>query len=123
MYKTYKELHNQYEPLIYHILKRLHIYRNRQELYRFGVLNYGSIRRVMMKIREIKSYAFSYIVGRMKTKLSNETKIKEQCSQIASLSSSNTISIDVYSLNLTNSSIESIALNHTPLKSKWLKTF
>jgi DNA-directed RNA polymerase len=120
----FDQVHSQFEPMIFHILKKLGIYQNRQEFYQIGCIDLweASLRYDENK-GEFSSYAYSYIIDRMKTELSNERKFQEKCCQLVSNSDQNNITEDDLSLILTGSYIDSIATHLTPLQRKWLKAY
>jgi DNA-directed RNA polymerase len=124
MYKPYDQLHNQFKPMIFHIIKKLDIHRNRQEFYQIGCIALweASLRYEEDK-GEFKSFAYSYIIGRMKTKLSKERKLKEKLYRLASYSNQKGMTEDDYTLIVTKSVIDDLSTNLTPHQMKWIKAF
>jgi DNA-directed RNA polymerase len=122
--EKFDQLHKQYEPMIFHILKKLAIYRNKQEFYQIGCIAlWEASQRFDEKKGEFKSFAYSYIIGRMKSELSNETKFKENKHLLASMSVQEEVVENHFEQLITGSIIDSLSLHLSSHQSKWLKAY
>lgn len=122
--QKFEQLHKQYEPMIYHILKKLLIYRNKQEFYQIGCIAlWEASLRFNEKRGEFKSYAYSYIVGRMKSELSNQRMLLEKSSKLERIFNQDIIAEDDFTLLLSESFIDSISHHLSLHQSKWLKAY
>ncbi|MCM3163722.1 sigma-70 family RNA polymerase sigma factor [Metabacillus litoralis] len=74
----YEVIHQQFEPMIYHAMKRLSIYRDKEDFYQIGCIGlWEAVLRFDKEKGEFKSYAYSYILGHMKMALS-KAKTEEE---------------------------------------------
>ena len=77
--EKFEILLHQFEPMIYHVMRKLAIYKNEQEFYQIGCIAlWEASLRFQEEKGEFKSYAYAYIMGQMKMKMTNETKQKEK---------------------------------------------
>ncbi|MGM0873350.1 MAG: sigma-70 family RNA polymerase sigma factor [Bacillota bacterium] len=110
--------------MIYHILKKLAIYRNEQEFYQIGCIAlWEASLRFEEEKGEFKSYAYSYIIGRMKSELSNERKLQENSCQLELVPNQEEIAVDDFTQLISGSFIESITSRLSQHQSKWLKAY
>lgn len=123
--ETFEELHNQFKPMIYHIIKKLAIYKNEQEFYQIGCIALWEASLQFNEEKgEFKSYAYSYIMGKMKTMLTNEGIQQEKVRRLkTNQTQEETSGDDSTSSLLSHSVIDSISSLLTPNQSKWLKAY
>ncbi|OAS88205.1 MULTISPECIES: sigma-70 family RNA polymerase sigma factor [Metabacillus] len=122
--EIFEKLHEQFEPMIYHMIKKLAIYKDEQEFYQIGCIAlWEASLRFNEEKGEFKSYVYSYIMGRMKTALTNERKKQETDHLLLFFTPQKKTSEDDFKLLLSNSNIESIASLLTSNQSKWLKAY
>ncbi|MFC0270610.1 sigma-70 family RNA polymerase sigma factor [Metabacillus herbersteinensis] len=117
--KTFEELLQQFEPMIYHMMKRLNIYENHQAFYQVGCI---AIWEAMFSYIEDKgqfpAYLYPFMKGRMLSELSEHTKRTEDL-----LDSSDTIDEtimvnDFYDIEM-KSIVEDLTRTLSPLQKKW----
>jgi len=69
----FEKLHQQFEPMIYHAMKELGISKNEQEFYQICCIAlWEASLRFNEEKGKFKSYAYSYMIGRMKSALTEE---------------------------------------------------
>ncbi|MBM7606313.1 DNA-directed RNA polymerase [Metabacillus crassostreae] len=118
------ELHQQFEPMIFHIIKRLSIYKNKQEFYQIGCIAlWEASRRFDKEKGEFKSYAYSYIIGRMKSALTEDRMKQEKEELCEDFSTKEEMSHDDFSAILSESELEEISALLTVNQCKWLKAY
>lgn len=122
--KNFEQLHKQYKPMIYHILKKLAIYKNEQEFYQIGCIAlWEASLRFKEEKGEFKSYAYSYIIGRMKSELSNERKLQERSFLLESVSDQEEITKDDFTQLISGAFIDSLSPRLSQHQRKWLKAY
>ncbi|MBZ5753566.1 sigma-70 family RNA polymerase sigma factor [Metabacillus rhizolycopersici] len=121
--EKFEELHNQFKPMINRIIKRLAIYKNEQEFYQIGCIALWEASLQFNEEKgEFKSYAYSYIMGKMKTMLTNESIQQEKDRRLeANPIQEQTSGDDSTSSLLSHSVIDSISSLLTKNQNKWLK--
>ncbi|WP_226670463.1 sigma-70 family RNA polymerase sigma factor [Metabacillus litoralis] len=118
------ELHQQFEPMIYHIIKRLSIYKNKQEFYQIGCIAlWEASERFDEEKGEFKSYAYSFIIGRMKSALTGDRIKQEKEELLEDFFTQGEISSDDFTAILSESVFEEISSTLTLNQSKWLKAY
>lgn len=121
--ENFELLHKQYEPMIYHIINKLTIYRNKQEFYQIGCIAlWEASIRFDEKKGAFKSYAYSYISGRMKSELTSEGKNQINTCQL-DLANLETMTEDDFTFLLTSSIIDRLSINLTNNQRKWLRGY
>jgi RNA polymerase sigma factor (sigma-70 family) len=77
--ESFERLLSQYEPMIYSIIKILHIYKNKEEFYQIGItaLWEASLAYDVEK-GGFTSFAYPYIKGRMLTELKKDKKQEDR---------------------------------------------
>lgn len=115
--KDFSTLLTQFKPMIYHIMKKLHIYKNTDEFYQIGCI---AIWEASQKYDQTKGsftpYLYQYMKGRMMTELTNENKYRQAL----------TIEPTVYNSEtelLTIELIHSLRTHLSPLQMKWLTEY
>jgi RNA polymerase sigma factor (sigma-70 family) len=120
----FESLHQQFEPMIYHIMGKLEIYKNQQEFYQIGCIAlWEASLRFNAEKGEFKSYAYSYIIGRMKSALTSDRVKQEKESPFAFILNQEEQSSDEFTHLLAHSVIDSISTILTFNQSKWLKAY
>ncbi|TXC82223.1 sigma-70 family RNA polymerase sigma factor [Metabacillus litoralis] len=118
------ELHQQFEPMIFHIIKRLSIYKNKQEFYQIGCIAlWEASQRFDKEKGEFKSYAYSYIIGRMKSALTEDRVKQEKEELFEDFSTREEVSHDDFFDILSESEFEGISTLLTVNQRKWLKGY
>ncbi|MEK3888425.1 sigma-70 family RNA polymerase sigma factor [Bacillus sp. FSL K6-3431] len=76
----FEDVVEEFRPMIYHIIKYLHIYKDVEEYFQTGMIALWDAQRRFEpdKGTLFSTYAFSYIKGRIMTDLSNRTKMEER---------------------------------------------
>jgi DNA-directed RNA polymerase len=122
--EKFEKLHEQFEPMIYHMMKKLKIYRDEKEFYQIGCIAlWEASLRFNEEKGKFKSYVYSYIIGRMKEVLTKERKKQEKENRLMTVSPQEETSEDDFKHLLANSNIESISSLLTSNQSKWLKAY
>lgn len=76
---SFDEIVRQYEPMIHHMLRTLHIYKNREEFYQIGLIAlWDAWRKFDPAIGNFESIAYRYIRGRMLNELAKVTMLEER---------------------------------------------
>jgi DNA-directed RNA polymerase len=120
--EKFEMLHEKFEPMIYHMMKKLKIYRDEKEFYQIGCIAlWEASLRFNEEKGEFKSYVYSYIIGRMKAVLTKERKNQEKENRLMTVSPQEETSEDDFKHLLANSNIDSISSLLTSNQSKWLK--
>lgn len=120
----FEKLHQQFKPMIYHIMKKLTIYKNEQEFYQIGCIAlWEASLRFKEEKGEFKSYAYSYIIGRMKSALREERMKQEKENRLRAISVQEESSKDDFSTILSESVIDRISSRLTANQSKWIKGY
>lgn len=111
--------------MIYHLIKRLAIYKNKQEFYLIGCIAlWGASLHFNKEKGEFKkSYAYSYIMSQMKTKLTNERMQQEKDRRLEAEPTQEETSRDDFTYLLSDSVIDSVSSLLTSNQSKWLKVY
>ncbi len=77
--KIFDPIAEQYAPMIYKIITRLHIYKNRDEFFQTGLIALWDAYKNFDEVKgNFSSYAFSYIKGRIMTELTKARKQEER---------------------------------------------
>ncbi|MCJ7843375.1 sigma-70 family RNA polymerase sigma factor [Lederbergia sp. NSJ-179] len=77
--ESFDEMVENYQPMIYHVMKSLSIYKNQDEFFQTGLIAFwDAYQRFDHEKGEFSSYAYSYIKGRMMTKLTKDKQIEER---------------------------------------------
>ena len=77
--ECFEEVVKMYEPMIYHVMKSLSIYKNQDEFYQTGLIAlWDADQRFEGEKGKFSSYAYSYIKGRMMTEMSKGSVIEEK---------------------------------------------
>lgn len=77
--ERFEELAVKYEPMIYHVIHSLHIYKNRDEFYQTGLIAlWEAYLRFDAEKGNFGTYAYSFIKGRMLTELSKQRRNEER---------------------------------------------
>ena len=122
--EEFEKLYEQFEPMIYHMMKKLKIYRDEKEFYQIGCIAlWEASLRFNEEKGEFKSYVYSYIIGRMKAVLTKERKRQEKENRLMTVSPQEETSEDDFKHLLANSNIDSISSLLTSNQSKWLKAY
>lgn len=75
----FEVIHQQFEPMIYHAMKSLSIYKDKEDFYQIGCIGlWEAVLRFDKGKGAFKSYAYSYIIGHMKMALSKEKTEEER---------------------------------------------
>lgn len=120
----FEELHEQFEPMIYHAMKRLAIYKNKPEFYQIGcVALWEASQRFNEEKGEFKSYAYSYIIGRMKSALSEERLKEERESQSEDIWVEDEATLHDFSTVLWEGFVEKMSCLLTKNQLKWVKAY
>lgn len=120
----FEKLHEQFEPMIYHVMKRLEIYRNEQEFYQIGCIAlWDASLRFNKEKGEFKSYAYSYMLGRMKTALTEESMLKETECQVEENWIEDEKSEDILLATVTESIFDRISPLLTENQRKWIISY
>ncbi|MFD1707005.1 sigma-70 family RNA polymerase sigma factor [Siminovitchia sediminis] len=73
--EDFTELAKQYKPMIYHIIRSLHIYKNEEEFEQTALIALWEAReRFHPDKGRFSAYAYSYMKGRMMTELTKHSK-------------------------------------------------
>lgn len=77
--ENFEEIVEQYTPMIYHMMRSLHIYKNQEEFFQIGLIALWEARQRFNSDKgTFSTYAYSYIKGRMLTELSSQNKVEER---------------------------------------------
>ncbi len=121
---SFEKLLQHFEPMIYHAIHRLAIYKNEQEFYQIGCIAlWDASLRFNNKKGNFKSYAYSYIIGRMKRALTEERKRLKKESLIEEALVTEEKSNDDFAAILTESLIEKVSPLLTENQNKWVKAY
>ncbi|MBD1380403.1 sigma-70 family RNA polymerase sigma factor [Metabacillus arenae] len=78
MNNTFKELLSDYQPMIYHILKKLHIYKNHDEFYQIGMIAlWEAYRRYDHLKGSFSGYAYSTIKGKIMYEMTKRNRFEQ----------------------------------------------
>ena len=118
----FEELHQQFEPMIYHAIKKLGIYKNKHEFYQIGCIAlWEASLRFNKEKGEFKSYAYSYMIGRMKSSLTDEKKKEDRESHSDDIwVEDETTNVD-FSAILLESLLERVSSLLSANQRKWVK--
>lgn len=120
----FEKLHEQFEPMIYHIMNKLMIYKNEKEFYQIGCIALWEASTRFNKDKgEFKSYAYAYMLGRMKTALSDERKKQERDDQLEHILSHEEANQYEMSTILADDFIDRVSSLLTENQSKWVKGY
>ena len=123
-YEKFEMLLQQFEPMIYHVIRKLAIYKNEQEFYQIGCIAlWEASQRFQEEKGEFKSYAYAYIMGEMKTKLTNERKQKEKAERLENDPTQERASVNDFTELFSHSLITSVAPLLNENQDKWLKAY
>ena len=122
--ENFEKLLKQFKPMIHHIINKLTIYKNEQEFYQIGCIAlWEASLRFNEEKGEFKSFAYSYIMGRMKSALTNERINQEKESRFETLLIQEETSGDNFKNLLSDSVIESISSLLNTNQCRWLKAY
>lgn len=77
--ESFSEIVENYQPMIYHVMKSLAIYKNKDEFFQIGLIAlWDAHQRFDHGKGEFSSYAYSYIKGRMMTNLTKHRQNEER---------------------------------------------
>lgn len=77
--ESFDELVVQYQPMIYKIIKSLHIYKNEDEFYQTGLIGLWEAKQSFDERKgRFSNYAYTYIKGKMLTQMSQNNQINER---------------------------------------------
>ncbi|APH03491.1 sigma-70 family RNA polymerase sigma factor [Bacillus weihaiensis] len=120
----FEKLHQQFEPMIFSVIKRLSIYKNESEFYQVGLIAlWEASQRFQKEKGEFKSFAYSYIIGRMKTALTQERKKEDHETEFDDQVKDQAASSDDFSALLSDDEIQDLSTILTMNQSKWLKAY
>jgi RNA polymerase sigma factor (sigma-70 family) len=120
----FEKLHQQFQPMIYHAMKRLAIYKNEQEFYQIGCIAlWEASLRFKKEKGEFKSFAYAYIIGRMKSFLTEERMKQEKETGLGDVSVQEETCENDFSAILSESLIDRISSLLTANQSKWIKAY
>lgn len=122
---SFEQIHRQYEPMIFYIIKKLSIYQNKDEFYQIGCIAlWEASRRFDHRKGEFKAYAYSYIIGKMKSVLTKERNLEEKSQLLTkSLHDQLKVSDDDFRKILTDSFLSSVSKNLTLNQKRWLISY
>src|SRR5690606_14313805 len=76
---SFEEFVEQYTPMIHHIMRSLHIYKNSEEFYQIGIIAlWEAYMRFEPDKGKFSTFAYSYMKGRMMTELTKQSKTEER---------------------------------------------
>ncbi|MFV2047963.1 sigma-70 family RNA polymerase sigma factor [Metabacillus sp. YM-086] len=120
----YEEVHQQFEPMIYHAMKRLSIYNNKEDYYQIGsIALWEAFLRFNKEKGEFKSYAYSYILGHMKMALSKDKRQFERDNQVKAFWDIDEVSNDRASDVYWETVIEKLSSHLTENQMKWVNGY
>ena len=121
---SFEDLHRQFEPMIYHAMKKLAIYQNKQEFYQVGCIAlWEASQRFDHEKGEFKSYAYSFIIGRMKSALTKDRIKQERETQSEDISVYAETKDDDFSDILWEALYENLSSLLNENQCKWLKAY
>jgi DNA-directed RNA polymerase len=110
--------------MIYHVMKRLAIYKNEQEFYQIGCIALWDASLLFNEEKgEFKSYVYSYIIVRVKTALTEERKKLEKETGLEDFSVQEETSEDDFSAILSEAVIDQISSLFTANQRKWIMSY
>ncbi|WP_299093732.1 sigma-70 family RNA polymerase sigma factor [uncultured Metabacillus sp.] len=122
--KKFEELHDQYKPMIFYIMRNLSIYKNEQEFYQIGCIAlWEAAQRFNEEKGHFQSYVYAYISGRMKTALTRERRRMDKECQLEQDGNLEDAGESDFIPMLINSVIDDISALLTANQSKWLKAY
>lgn len=122
--EKFEMLLHQFEPMIYRIVRKLAIYKDEQEFYQIGCIAlWEASRRFQKEKGEFKSYVYSYIMGYMKMKLTEERKQQEKAERLKADLLQKQENINDFTELLSHSMIMSLAPFLNENQGKWLKAY
>jgi RNA polymerase sigma factor (sigma-70 family) len=75
---TFEEKVEQYEPMIFHIIKKLNLYQNHDEYYQLGLIGiWEAVNRFNPEKGKFSSFVYTTIKGKMLTKLNKDKQWEE----------------------------------------------
>ncbi|PMC37332.1 RNA polymerase subunit sigma-24 [Bacillus sp. UMB0899] len=120
----FEELHQQFEPMIYHAMNTLSIYKNKPEYYQIGCIAlWEASLRFNSEKGEFKSFAYSYIIGRMKSALTEDRKKGERESQSEDLWGEDETTYGDFSTVLWELLFEKASTLLSENQCKWVKAY
>lgn len=76
----FDDLVKQYEPMIYKIIRSLHIYKNKEEYFQLGLVGlWEAMKRFNPKKGDFTNYAYTYIKGLFLSEMTKVTRHEERC--------------------------------------------
>ncbi|UHA61385.1 sigma-70 family RNA polymerase sigma factor [Metabacillus litoralis] len=120
----FEEVHQQFEPMIYHAMKKLSIYTNKEDYYQVGsIALWEAFLRFNEEKGEFKSYAYSYILGHMKMALSRKKTERERDRQVEKFWDLDEVSNDGSSVVFWEILIEKLSSHLTENQMKWVNGY
>lgn len=120
----FEELHQQFEPMMYHAMKCLGIYKNKKEFYQICCIAlWEASLRFHEEKGEFKSYAYSYMIGRMKSALTEEKKKQEKEIQRENIRTEDETTYEDFSAILWESLFEKVSPLFSENQRKWVKAY
>lgn len=120
----FEELHQQFEPMIYHVMRKLSIYKNKHEFYQVGCIAlWEASLRFNKEKGEFKSYAYSYMIGRMKSALTDDKKKEERESQSEDIWVEDETTYGDFSTVFWESQFEDVSPLLSENQRKWVKAY
>jgi len=120
----FEELHQQFEPMIYHAMRKLGIYKNKHEFYQVGCIAlWEASLRFNKEKGEFKSYAYSYMIGRMKSALTEDKKMEERESQSEDIWVEDETTFSDFSAIQWESLFENVSSILSENQCKWVKAY
>ncbi len=122
--KDFEELEKKFKPMIFHVMKRLNIYQNKDEFYQIGCIAlWEAALRFDKNKGKFSSFAYSYIAGRMKTELTKQGLQKKYHDLVREIVDCREDYLEDFSFLYTHSIIESLSPLLTYNQLKWLKGY
>ena len=120
----FEELHQQFEPMIYHAMRKLGIYKNKHEFYQVGCIAlWEASLRFNKEKGEFKSYAYSYMIGRMKSALTDDKKKEERESQSEDIWIEDETTFGDFSTVLWEPLFENVSSLLSENQCKWVRAY
>jgi len=120
----FERLHQQFEPMIYHAMRKLGIYKNQHEFYKVGCIAlWEASLRFNKEKGEFKSYAYSYMMGRMKSALTEDKKMEERESQSEDIWIEDETTFGDFSTVLWDSLFKDVSSLLSENQRKWVRAY
>lgn len=122
--KDFEQLEKKFKPMIFHVMKRLNIYQNKQEFYQIGCISlWEAALRFDKNKGKFSSFAYSYIAGRMKTELTKQGLQKNNHDLVKEIVDYEEAYLEDFSVLYSRSIIENLSPLLTNNQLKWLKGY